>query len=343
LQASENFWKLLTGKHAFVIGGNSFQEWLDKPGIEAGPSIDGQKVLPSTTAETCNTHNMLKLTSVLFARTPRADYADYYERALYNHILSSVAPDTGNIVYFTPMYGNFRTYLNGTYCDNGTGIENTPRYNEGIYFEQANSLWINLYIPNELTWEATGLTIKQEGNAATGEPVRITIVKGGDTTQANLQLRIPAWVAAAPTLTVNGEAQTPSMTASSYVSLNRAWKVGDVVTLTLPAALRLEHAQDVSSMVAVFFGPVLLAGELGSANMPNDFADKDVYLTTAPATVPTISGSSTNPADWLAPIVGTPLAYKAQNAGSASGVTFRPLYDVHHQRYAVYWPFQSSK
>jgi DUF1680 family protein len=340
LQAS--FWKMLTGKHAFVNGGNSFQEWLDSPGVEAGPSIDGQKVLPATTAETCNTHNMLKLTSVLFERSPRADLADYFERALYNHILASVAPDTGHVVYFTPMHGHFRTYLNGTYCCSGSGIENTPRYNEGIYFEQANSLWINLYIPNELTWEATGLTIKQEGNAAAGEPVRITIVKGGDATQATLNLRIPAWVSGTPTLMVNGDAQTQALTASSYVSLNRAWKVGDVITLTLPASLRLERAKDVSSMVAVFFGPVLLAGELGGTNMPNDFADKDVYLTTAPATVPTITGSTANPADWLAPIAGTPMAYKTQNAGSATGITFRPLYDLHHQRYAVYWPLQSS-
>ena len=342
LAASESFWKLLTGKHAFVIGGDSFHEWLDKAGVEAGASIDGQKVLPPTTAETCNTHNMLKLTSVLFERGPRIDYAEYYERALYNHILASVAPDTGNVVYFTPLYGNFRTYVNGTFCDNGTGIENTPRYNEGIYFQQGSSLWINLYIPNELTWDATGLTLQQKGNAAAGEQVSITITKGGDTTQATLNLRVPSWVSGAATVAVNGTAQPPSPGASTYVALSRAWKVGDVVTLTLPAALRLEHAQDVSSMVAVLFGPVLLAGELGSANMPNDFADKDAYLSTASVTVPTITNSSTNPADWLTPITGTPMAYKAQNAGSATGTTFRPLYDLHHQRYSVYWPWAAK-
>ena len=343
LQASENFWKMLTGKHALVIGGDSFHEWLDKPGVEAGTSIDGQKVLPPTTAETCNTHNMLKLTSVLFQRNPRAEYADYYERALYNHILASVAPDTGGVVYFTPLYGNFRTYVNGTFCDNGTGIENTPRYNEGIYFQRGGALWINLYVPNELTWDTTGLTLRQEGNAAAGEPIRITIVKGGDATQATFYLRIPSWVSGSATLTVNGTTQTQSADASRYLAISREWKVGDVVTLALPASLRLEHAQDVSSMVAVFFGPVLLAGELGSANMPNDFADKDAYLDTASASVPTIASSSTSPADWLTPIAGTPMAYKVQSAGAATGITFRPLYEVHHQRYSVYWPLQVSK
>jgi DUF1680 family protein len=342
LQASENFWKLLTTTHAFVTGGNSFHEWLDKAGVEAGPSIDGSASLPATTAETCNTHNMLKLTSFLFLRSPRANYADYYERALYNHILSSVAPDTGEVVYFTPMHGHFRTYLNGTFCDNGTGIENTPRYNENIYFEQGSTLWVNLYIPSEVTWDGAGLTLREQGNAAAGEPVSITLTKGGDATQATLNLRIPAWVSGTPTVTVNGAAVTQSPAVSSYLSLNRTWKVGDVVTLTLPSALRLERAQDVSSMVAVFSGPILLAGELGSANMPNDFADKDAYLSTAAVTVPTIVGSS-NPADWLA-AADTPLAYKVHDAGTAAnGIRFAPFYQVHHQRYAVYWPLQATK
>jgi len=337
VQASENFWKLLTHQHAFVIGGDSFHEWLDKAGVEAGLSIDNNTALPATTAETCNTHNMLKLTSLLFIRSPRMDYADYYERALYNHILASVAPDTGNVTYFTPLHGNFRTYIDGTFCDNGTGIENTPRYNENIYFQQGSTLWINLYIPSEMTWDATGMTISQEGNAAAGEDVRITIVKVGSAPQATLKLRIPFWASGTAKLTINGAAQDQVPATSTYATLSRDWKAGDVVGLTLPTSLRLEHAQDVTSMVAVFFGPILLAGELGSTSMPSDFADKDAYLTTAPATVPTITNSSTNPADWLQAVAGTPLAFKAHDAGQASGITFQPLYAVHHERYSVYW------
>lgn len=337
LQASENFWKLLSGAHAFVIGGDSFHEWLDKAGVEAGASIDSGAALPATTAETCNSNNMLKLTAWLFQRAPRMDYADYHERTLYNHILASIAPDTGQMTYFTPLYGNFRTYINGTFCDNGTGIENTPRYNEGIYFQQGSSLWINLYIPSELTWGATGMTIRQVGHAAAGEPVSITIVTGGNSTQATLNLRIPFWAAGTPAVAINGTAIDQIPTTSTYVSLNRAWKVGDVVTLTLAPALRLEHAKDVTSMVSVFYGPILLAGELGSANMPNDFADKDAYLSTAPVAVPTIGNASANPADWLGAVAGTPLAFKVQNAGSANGITLEPLYQVHHQRYSVYF------
>ena len=269
------------------------------------------------------------------------DYADFYERALYNHILSSVAPDTGNVVYFTPLHGHFRTYLNGTFCCNGTGIENTPRYSENIYFEQGSSLWVNLYIPSEVTWSATGLTIREEGNAAAGEPVKISITKGGEA-QATINLRIPFWVSGTPTVAVNGTAVEPSPSPSSYLALNRSWKVGDVITATLPAALRLERARDDASMVAVFFGPIVLAGALGSSGMPNDFADKDAYLGTAAATVATIANASTNPADWLQAVADSPLTFKAQNAGSANGITFQPLYQVHHQRYSVYWPLQAK-
>ena len=160
MKASENFWKLVTREHSFVNGGNTFHEWFGKTDVEVGPSIDGNKELPPTTEESCNTHNMLKLTARLFEREPRAEYADYFERALYNHLLATVAPDSGAVTYFMPLRGNFRTYLNGTFCCTGTGIENTPRYNEGIYFHKDVTLWVNLYIPSELTWQDIGMVLR---------------------------------------------------------------------------------------------------------------------------------------------------------------------------------------
>jgi len=342
LQASENFWKMLSGPHAFVHGGNSFKEWLDKPGVEAGPSIDGNQSLPATTAETCNSNNMLKLTTWLFRRGPRMDYADYYERTLYNHILATIAPDTGQMTYFTPLRGHFRTYMDGTYCCTGTGIENTPRYNEGIYYEQGDTLWINLYFPNEVVWEKGGMTIRQEGHAAASEPVKISIVKAGDATRATINLRIPFWVSGKADVTINGTPSDQTASPGKYLAISRSWKTGDVVNLTLPTALRIERAKDINSMVSIFYGPVLLAGQLGNANMPDDFADKDKYLSTPAVNVPAISSNSTNPADWLQAVAGSPLTFKAQNVGAASGITFQPLYQTHHQRYSVYWTLQGA-
>jgi DUF1680 family protein len=336
MKASENFWKLVTREHSFVNGGNTFHEWFGKTDVEVGPSIDGNKELPPTTEESCNTHNMLKLTARLFEREPRAEYADYFERALYNHLLATVAPDSGAVTYFMPLRGNFRTYLNGTFCCTGTGIENTPRYNEGIYFQRDNSLWVNLYIPSELDWREAGLVIRQEGDVTRGEPVRFTIVKAGKQT-SSLNFRIPHWISKPAVLTLNGKVKERAGKPSTYVSLKRKWKAGDVITLTLPAALRLEQAKDAPSMVSVFFGPVLLAGELGRENMPNDRGDKEAYLNMPAVAVPEIKSASGNPADWLEPVTGASLVFKAHGVGPADGIIFRPLYDLHHQRYSVYW------
>jgi hypothetical protein len=337
LQASENFWRLVVHRHSFANGGASFKEWFDKPGVEAGPSIDDRKVLPPTTAETCNTHNMLKLTARLFERNRRADLADYYERALYNHVLASVAPDTGAVTYFTPFHGDFRTYLNGSFCCTGTGIENTARYNEGIYFHKDDALWVNLYIPSELSWRETGMVLRQQGDGTRGEPVRLTVVKPG-TRAVTLNVRIPAWVAKPVTVRINEKPHRVDAKPASYVSLRRQWKAGDVIDLALPAGLRLEQARDDATMVSIFHGPVLLAGELGKDNMPSsDVGDKDAFLKIAAAPVPDIVGTSGDPADWLVPLPGDPSAFTITNAGPANGIVLRPLFDLHHQRYSVYW------
>jgi hypothetical protein len=335
-KASENFWRLVTHDHSFVIGGNSFNEWFDQPGVETGASIDGRKVLPATTAESCNTHNLLKLTAHLFMREPDAAYADYHEHALHNHLLATVAPDTGAMTYFTPLRGNFRTYLDGTFCCTGTGIENAPRYSEGIYFHRADELWVNLYIPSQLEWKPAGLRLRQEGDIARGEPVRLTIVQAG-AAPATLNLRIPGWIAAPATVQLNGRVMSTEAPASTYYTIGRRWQAGDTVVLTFPAALRLEQAKDAPDMVAVFYGPVLLAGELGRANLPKDVADKDANLKVPAMAVPDIVNASAHPADWLKPLPGSPNAFTVQGAGPADGIVFRPLHEVHHQRYAVYW------
>jgi uncharacterized protein len=341
-KASETFWNILTGQHSFVIGGNSFNEWLGEPGVETGPSIHDRQRLPVTTAESCNTHNMLKLTARLFEREPGAKYADYYERALYNHLLATVAPGTGAMSYFLPLHGHFRTYLDGTHCCVGSGIENPSRDNEGIYFQQDHSLWVNLYIPSELDWRETGLILRQEGDMTRGEPVRFTVVKAGSQ-PATLNLRIPHWISGPAALTLNGQQLEADGKPSTYASLRREWEPGDVLLLTLPAALRLEQAKDNPSMVSVFWGPLLLAGELGRESMPKDFADKDAHLNMPPAAVPDIVSSSAYPVDWLQPLEGPTLAFRAHHAGPATGITFRPLFRVHHQRYSVYWKLAENR
>jgi len=337
-RASANAWEIITRHHSFAMGGTSFKEWFDGPDVETGPSIDDGKRLPPTTAESCDTYNMLKLTARLIERTPdRCEYADYYERALDNHLLATIAPDTGAMTYFTPLHGDFRTYLDGTYCCVSTGIENTARYNEGIYFQSPGQLWVNLYIPSTLDWAAQGLAIKQEGFPPFTDTVRLTVTRAAQPAEATLHLRVPDWLSGPVKLSVNGRPQAVTAAPSSYLSVIRVWKTGDVLTLTLPAALRLERAKDAPSMVSVFYGPLLLAGRLGREGMPNDFAGKDAYLKLPPAPVPAIVNASANPVDWLTLTDTATLTFKARDAGPATGIVFQPLYAVHHERYSAYW------
>ncbi len=143
-------------------------------------------------------------------------------------------------------------------------------------------------------------------------------------------------------LSVNGRPQAATATPSSYLFVKRVWQTGDVLTLKLPAALRLERARDIPSMVSIFYGPVLLAGRLGREGMPNDFADKDAYLKLPPAPVSAIVNASSNPADWLTLTDASTLTFQAHYAGPASGFIFQPLYAVHHERYSVYWELTDS-
>lgn len=342
-RASENAWAIITRHHSFAIGGDSFKEWFDGPDVEAGPSLDDGKRLPPITAESCNTQNMLKLTARLIERTPdRADYGDYFERALYNHLLATIAPDTGAVTYFTPLHGDFRTYLDGTFCCVGTGIENTARYNEGIYFQGRGQLWVNLYIPSVLDWSARGLTIKQEGFPPFADTVHLSVVRAARPIEAALHFRVPDWVSGPIELSVNGRPQPAAAPPSRYLSVKRVWQAGDVVALKLPAALRLERARDVPSLVSIFYGPLILAGRLGREGMPKDFADKDAYLKLPPAPVPAIVNPSANPADWLTLTDAATLTFKAHDAGPASGIVFQPLYAVHHERYSVYWQLAAT-
>ncbi len=334
--ASTNFWSILTLHHSYVNGGDSVHEWL------TGPNVEGKDV-PYSTTESCNSNNMLKMTARLMERKPSPDLGDYFERTLYNHILATVAPDTGRVTYFTPMHGDFRTYLDGTFCCVGTGLENTARYNEGIYFKSGNQLLVNLYIPSQLSWSEQGLTLQQQGYVPVTNSVTFTVTKAVQPVSATIQFRIPKWVAGAVSISVNGQAQAAGATANSFVPINRTWQTGDTVSLTLPATLRIERAKDVSSMVAVFYGPVLLAGELGSAGMPNDVAtSQDAYKSVAPAAVPDIVNASASPADWLTLKDAATLTFASHDAGTASNITFAPLYAVHHQRYSVYWTLRAQ-
>lgn len=340
--AAGNFWSLVADTRSFVIGGNSFKEWFDQANVEAGPSIYENKVLPYNTAETCNTHNMLKLTARLFERHADPGYAAYYERALYNGILSSIAPDTGRVIYFHPLHGDFKTYLKGCECCEGTGIENTARYGEGICFQSAESLFVNLYIPSIIDWKEKGLVIRQEGSVPWETTVHFTIERAERPVEAALELRQPAWAESG--LRIDGpEAGKAEPLANGYVRLKRIWKTGDRFSIQLNPRLVLTRAKDDPEMVSLAYGPLVLAGRLGKQGMPDDINDKDVARDLPRPMVPAIRDTGAPPATWLHPTDPATLAFEARGCGPASGLTFQPVCDVHHERFAVYLPYLSDE
>jgi DUF1680 family protein len=281
---------------------------------------------------------MLKLTRRLVEREPRAEkraaYGDYFERALYNHILSSVEPVSGRVTYFHPLHGDFKTYLKGSECCDGSGIENTGRYGEGVYFGDSSSLSINLYIPSVVDWKEKGLVIRQEGNIPWQDNVTFTIVRAEKPVTATLHLRLPDWLAGKAVFEMAGKSQ--EIDGKSAFSVTETWKTGDQFTIRLPAALRMHRAKDVPDMVSLSYGPLVLAARLGKAGMPDDINDKDVARSIPRPAVPAITGVPDDPSRWLHLIDPQSLTFEARECGPATGLKFQPVHEIHHERFAVY-------
>ena len=340
--AADNFWHMVTGQHWLALGGNSYSEHFRAAGLETQTSANDLK----TSAETCNSYNMLKLTSELFQHNPSVEYADYYEHALYNHILAGFAPDTGMFTYFVPMIsGHFKTYskpVGSSWCCQGTGMENPAQYGQSIYFHKDNALWVNLYIPSTLNWSEMGMTLQLTSSMPQSGTSQLTVSCSQPTT-AKIRLRIPSWTASAPTIAINGVVQNIAATPGSYVELNRTWANGDTIQLTLPMGLWLRRSMDNSSKGSLFYGPVLLAGSLGTSGMPSsdEAVGQGDYLGYPLVSAPTmVATSGTDLPTWVQPS-GQPLNFAA-NATYAGDlergtIALQPFYDTHHTRYAVYW------
>jgi hypothetical protein len=339
--AAEAFWNQITRRHSFVNGGNGFNEKLRAPGTEV--SGGGDSSLSPMTSEYCNTNNMLKLTHALFQRHPGVAYADYDEHALYNHILAAIAPDHGRVIYHMPMRpGDYRVHIDSPFCCQGTGIENTARFGEGIYFQQENELWVNLYIASTLDWKEAGIQLHMETRYPQDGKIRIT-VEAAAPKKATLHLRIPSWLQASAEASINAERITAPATPGSYLTLTRDWKSGDVIELHLPLSLRIRPSMDDPTIVSFFHGPVVLAGKLGRDLMPaSDIGGHTDNEKSPPFPVPFLVADS--PADTLRllrPDPSSPLEYNATMRDPKSGgpveVKLAPFYQVHHQRYALYW------
>ena len=347
-KAAQFFWQTVHDHRTVAIGGNSVKEHFHdqkdfSPMIE---EVEGP--------ETCNTYNMLKLTGLLFQGDPKASYADYYERALYNHILGSQRPQSGGFVYFTPMRPNhYRVYSQpqqGMWCCVGSGLENHAKYGEFIYAHRGDNLYVNLFIPSTLDWRERGVTIRQS-NRFPDEASSTITVKGNKT--FTLKIRYPEWVeAGALRIAVNGKPFAASVGADRYVSVRRQWRDGDKVDIALPMKTRLEQMPDKSNYYAVLHGPVVLAAKT------NPFPDEKLnfladdsrmgHIASGPVSplqaAPVLVSDSAAFAGRFKPVPGLPLTFVAPGLvqGKEGSTVFVPFFRVHEARYMIYWPYSTA-
>jgi DUF1680 family protein len=316
------FWQTVVNDHTYAPGGNSNYEYL-------GPVGKLNETLTDNTMETCNTYNMLKLTRHLFALQPSATLMDYYERALYNHILSSQNHSTGMMCYFVPLrmgtQKEFSDSFNTFTCCVGSGMENHVKYGESIYYQGADgSLYVNLFIASRLNWKEKGVVIEQQTQLPVNNWVRFAI-RANRPVSFPLRIRTPYW-SKQVWVAVNGKEQTNiKPDADGYFTITSTWKSGDAVIFKPALQLHTQPMPDNPNRVAVFYGPLVLAGVFGN-NEPDPVTG-----------IPVLVSTETNPASWLKADGSQPLVFHSVNTGQPKEVTLIPFNQVQKEFYSVYW------
>lgn len=315
------FWHTVVANHSYVNGGNSDGEHFGLPGKL-------NERLSTSNTETCNTYNMLKLTRHLFTWQSLPEYSAYYERAVFNHILASQNPDDGMCTYYTPLIsGGKKEYLSpfrSFCCCSGSGMENHVKYGDFIYSEGSDSsLFVNLFIPSQLKWTNRRMVIVQDTDIPASDKT-ILKVKTEQPQTVVFRLRYPEW-AESMSVKVNGSAVSLDTSGRGYVSMEREWEDGDRVEITFKIKFYTVAMPDNDKRVGLFYGPVLLAGELGKEE-PD--MEKDI---------PVLVTNHKPVEEWLEKISDSPLRFQTKGVGEPEDASLIPFHAMHHQHYAVYW------
>lgn len=321
--ASE-LWNDVVYHYTYVNGGNGNYEYF-------GPRDKLSDHLSDANSETCASYNMLKLTRQLFSWKPKAALGDYYERTLYNGILASQNPENGMFCYFVPLrMGGIKTFsdeLNTFTCCVGTGMENHGKYAEGIYYESVDTqnLYVNVFVPSVLNWKAKNVSIEQSGSLLNSDTVSFAIHTRYPIS-FTLKLRRPCW-AEKYQLEINGKLTDGSEDSDGFVQVKRQWHDGDHLAYLPAKTLRTEATPDNANRIAIFYGPVLLAGNLGDT-LPDPAFGTPVLLT-----------DDKNANDWIKPVNIKEMKFKMEGVGQPFDAVVQPFYNTYKNYYTVYWDY----
>jgi DUF1680 family protein len=354
---AENFWQFAAGQHSYVTGGQGNHEHWNPPGVIAA-------ALSNYTCEGCVTYNMLKLTRLLhFHDQERTDVLDYYERALFNHMLGTQDPDSphGFNCYYSGLSagavkqqplnyfpgGNpdaYATDYDTFTCDTGTGLETQAKFADTIYSRDSRGVYVNLFIPSEVRCADHGVTIRQETGFPDDPVVRLTVTSGA--APMTLRVRVPSWAAGPPGVALNG-AQLEGTVTSGWVTILRRWTPGDRLEVMLPMRLAFHPAPDAPSVQAASYGPVVLAGRgVGAAYASPDAATDAVNDATLLDIVkhPAEAEDAPAPRVPVLPLLETasvrrsaasPMTFAATADGRP--VALVPVARARHEPFTVYW------
>jgi len=343
LAAGKFFWEAVTTNRTLAFGGNSRREFF--PAVPACNDFVNEVEGP----ESCNSYNMLKLSESLFNVEPSVRYIDYYERALYNHILSTQHPEHGGYVYFTTARPrHYRVYSspnNAMWCCVGSGMENHGKYNQFIYSHKGDSLYWNLFIPSELNWRGKKIKLRQETSFPDEEKMKLIVVEGS--ANFTLMVRYPSWVTdGAMKISVNNKDVKYTVHPGSYVTITRKWKKGDVVALTLPMHNTIEQLPNVPEYMAIVHGPIVLAAKTGTEDLKGLIADDGRWAHIASGERLPVDKASIIVEDdlnkittGLVPVKGKSLTFTFPdlNIINPAPIVLEPFFRIHDARYMLYW------
>ena len=343
--ASEYFWEIVTRQRSLAFGGNSRREHFPTKEncIDYINDIDGP--------ESCNTYNMLKLTENLNRVKPDGMYGDFYETAMFNHILSAQHPQHGGYVYFTSArprhYRNYSAPNEAMWCCVGTGMEDHGNYGQFVWTHdkgvkaEDDALYVNLFVASELNWKDRKMVIRQQTAFPYAETSVVEVAKGKGT--FILKVRKPSWC---ENFTVKGVGfDADSYEENGFVCMKRKWKKGDQVKISMPMHAYIKPMINVPQYVAIMYGPILLGMKTGTEDMRGLIADdsrfgqyaggKKLALDEAPILLPKhLDDIAKN----LKPVPAKPLHFKlATHMENTIDGELQPFFEIHDSRYMMYW------